>query len=168
MRSLILIFVLGCVETPPESTACVTTPDSCTGDTICYGGLCLNAFPRTYAITDVAVSVPQANLRLARPWDWDNTPPDLLLAFDGTTPISSVVYNSSSAFFAGPFELEITAGASVAFFAWDYDPEESPEFQLDYVIGCSAAPITAALLRSHTVDCLANGVTLTGKIDPRP
>ena len=145
-----------------STTACSTSPDNCTAETICISGKCEPAFPRVYRITNVSVMVPTSNPNNNSDWDVGGGAPDLYLGDQQGTPISSAVQNQFSATFPGPLEVQLVAGTALRIDAWDEDVSVP-----DYAFGCQANPITAAQLRARAFGCAANGGSLNSVITPK-
>lgn len=144
------------------TTACSTSPDNCTGETICIASKCEPAFPRVYRITNVVASMPTTNPNNNSDWDAGGGAPDLFLGDQNGTPISTAVQDQFSATFAGPFEVQLVAGNALRLDVWDEDVAAD-----DFAFACQANPVTAALLRSRTFACSGNGASLTSKINPK-
>ncbi|MBL9016740.1 MAG: hypothetical protein JNL83_21310 [Myxococcales bacterium] len=144
------------------SSACTTSPDNCTGETLCVGGSCVAAFPRVYAITGVSVSVPTTNPNNGQTWDVGGGAPDLFLGNSNGVAFSGVVADQFSATFAGPFDVQLVAGATLRIDVWDEDVTTH-----DAAFACQANPITAQLLRTRTFACAVNGMTMTSTIRPK-
>lgn len=146
------------------TTACSETADTCTGETICVGAACEAAFGRVYAITNVALAVPTTDPTGAE-WDLGGGAPDLFLVIDvdGTVAATTAtVQDEFSAAFAGPYNAQLIAGSTLELTAYDEDVSDD---DLAYV--CSAAPITAELLRGRDLGCASGGSSLTFHIAPR-
>ncbi len=147
--------------------ACTAANDTCTGETICISGACEPAFPRTYVVTDVMVSLPMTNM-YGQPWDADNSAPDLFLAdSNGMNPMTAIAPNVYSTRFAGPFEYAFTSTSELRVDVWDSDPEYSPPFTRELVFSCNLQPVQAAFFRPRTWGCAYNNATLTLTINPK-
>lgn len=144
------------------TTACSASPDNCTGETICISGKCEAAFPRVYRITNVAVSMPTKNPNNNSDWDVGGGAPDLFLGDQQGNPITAAVQDQFSATFPGPFEVQLVAGNAFRMDVWDEDVTTN-----DFAFACQANPITAALLRTRSFGCAANGASLTSAINPK-
>jgi len=144
------------------TTACSTSPDNCTGETICISGKCEAAFPRVYRITNVSVMVPTKNPNNNSDWDVGGGAPDLYLGQMDGTPITAAVPDQFSATFPGPFEVQLVGGNAFRIDVWDEDVTTN-----DFAFACQANPITAALLRTRSFGCAANGASLTSTINPK-
>ncbi len=145
-----------------SAAACSTSPDNCTGETICIAGKCQAAFPRVYRITNVSVMMPTKNPNNNSDWDVGGGAPDLFLGDENGTAITTAVPDQFSASFPGPFEVSLIAGAALRLDVWDEDVASN-----DWAFACQANPITAALLRSRKFNCSANGASLTSAINPK-
>lgn len=144
------------------TTACSTSPDNCTGETICIAGKCEAAFPRVYRITNVSVMVPTSNPNNGSDWDIGGGAPDLFLGNQSGEPITAAIQDQFSASFPGPFEVQLIAGGTLRIDVWDEDLTSN-----DYAFACQANPITAALLRTRSFACSGNGMSLTSAINPK-
>ena len=142
--------------------ACSATNDNCAGETICVASACVAAFPRVYSITNVMVSVPTTNPNNNSSWDVGGGAPDLFLGDSAGTAFSAIVQDQFSATFAGPFDVQLTAGQTLLIDVWDSDVTVN-----DFAFGCQAMPITTALLRTRSFGCTTLGMTLQSKINPK-
>lgn len=149
--------------------ACTAANDNCTDETICIAGVCEAAFPRTYVITNVMVSLAATNQ--GAPWDTDATAPDLYVADitvpSSSAPISPVVPNSLTPTFAGPFEITLTGGI-MAFRIDIWDDDSPPAVARQIAFSCSMSPASAYWLRPRTWGCAYNNSSLTLTVNPKP
>lgn len=139
--------------------SCSEFPDNCTAETICVAGSCVAAFPRVYRLSTVHVMVPTT--RMGNDWDVGGGAPDLFLGDANMVAYSPVIADSFTANFAGPFMVQLIAGATLRIDVWDEDISVH-----DYAMGCVASPITAAQLRTRTFNCSGAAGEFTSFIQP--
>jgi hypothetical protein len=154
----------GPIDGPPINGSCTTSPDNCTGETICVGGACVLAFPRSYTISNIKLMVPTTDPDGAA-WDAGGGAPDLFIEINvngakvATTPVVSDMF---SATFAGPFQVQLEGGATVRFDSFDEDVTVN-----DPAYACIANPITAQLLRIRKLACMTGSNSMVLDIAPR-
>lgn len=150
----------------PDSSRgeCNELDDRCPAESICVGFSCVAAFPRAYNATNIKLAVPTTDPD-GLAWDTGGGAPDLFVTINvngaaaATTP---VVADMFSATFVGPFQMQITAGATVRFDSFDEDVTVN-----DPAFACIANPITAALLRSRKLVCTSGANSMTIDVRPR-
>lgn len=147
----------------PDATSagCSTSPDTCTGDTICIA-TCEPVVPRAYRITNISHSVP-ATKPDGSPWDVGSAPDLFVVVSVNAVQLAETQYVSDqlSAAWPGPFNIQLTAGASLVVASFDDDVSANDE-----VFTCQASPVTATQLRARTLRCEASGYRLTFDINP--
>lgn len=165
MSSLIVLVISSaCGADDGAGGECSTTADTCEGDTICIAGACESAFGRLYDIKNVRVQVPTTDPN-GEAWDVGGGAPDLLvdvLVNGVSVSRSGAVADMFSATFPGPFSVQPVGGGSLAVQVFDEDLTTN---DLAYV--CSAAPLTADLLRTRDLGCSSSAGQVTFRIDPR-
>lgn len=149
---------------PGPGGGCTPAADTCTGENICILGACEAAFGRIYSITDVTVSVPTADGTGAS-WDALGGAPDpfIVVTVNGSSIVTSATRDDVfSASFFGPYDATIVGGSSLAIEVWDADVSAN-----DLMFTCQASPLSADLLRRHSLSCSSGGFTVAFQIDPR-
>jgi hypothetical protein len=141
---------------------CSASNDNCAGEAICVANACVAAFPRVYSITNVSVSVPTTNPNTGSAWDVGGGAPDLYLGDVNGVAFSPTVQDQFSAAFAGPFDVQLVAGQTLAVAVWDADLTTN-----DFAFGCQTNPVTAANLRGRSFGCTTQGMSMTARIDPK-
>jgi hypothetical protein len=147
-----------------DGGSCSEAVDDCSGETICIGGSCEDAFGRVYEVRSVEIMVPTTDLQ-GEDWDLGGGAADLLLEVmvNGTVVASApAVQDSFSATFAGPYNVQPVAGGDLAIVVYDEDISAN-----DLAFGCEASPLTAEHLRGRALACMSGGTTLTFEIAPR-
>jgi hypothetical protein len=158
MRLVLVALVLaGCsVDDGSTPTCKVASTDTCTGDTVCIGTTCQNAFPHAYAITQLSITAPQ----LQPPDGSPNLYADISVA---GTPIMTTATNpmSYNATFAGPYAVTLDANVDL-----DVKASNSDGAAMELVYDCDVPMISALVLRTHYVLCSGVGTTLNYTIEP--
>lgn len=123
---------------------------------------CVAAFPRVYSLTNITVSVPSTNPNNNSTWDVGGGAPDIFLGNSMGVPFTTAVADSFNASFAGPFDVQLVAGATLRIDAWDEDATVD-----DFVMACQAMPVSASLLRARSFHCATAGMSMTSSINPK-
>jgi hypothetical protein len=95
-------------------------------------------------------------------WDIGGGAPDLYLGDNTGSATTTAVPDQFSASFPGPFEVSLIAGDTLLIYVWDADVSVP-----DYAFGCTANPVTAALLRTRSFGCTGHGASLASSISPK-
>lgn len=143
---------------------CSEQSDDCSGESICIDGFCEATFGREYSITDVDVEVPTTDAN-GDAWDVGGGAPDLMLEIyvnDSLEATTAAEQDSFTAFFAGPFNVELIGGNDLIIASLDEDLTVN-----DPAFTCTASPITAAMLRGRFLSCSSAGNSMSFAIEPR-
>jgi len=143
------------------TAACTAIPDSCTGNNICVNQQCVGAFPRTYNVVNVQVSVPATDPSDGLEWDI-GSPPDMYVGDAARNAQTATVQDQYTATFNGPIPVFLTAGQEFYVYVWDADLSTA-----DYVTGCGSAAVAAATLRGRVLSCSTNGISFSAAILPQ-
>ena len=169
MRSVLVALVLAAipacsVDDGSTPTCKVASTDTCTGDTVCIGTTCQNAFPHAYAITQLSITAPQLQPN-GMPWTSapDGSPnlyADISVAGTKimTTTTNPMSYNAT---FAGPYAVTLDANVDL-----DVKASNSDGADMQLVYDCDVPMISALVLRTHYVLCSGIGTTLNYTIEP--
>jgi hypothetical protein len=144
--------------------ACTAANDTCTGDTLCVGGACVAAFPRTYVITDVVVSISTTNQGAM--WDPDSSAPDLYLGNQNDFVRLTPTVTGLAVTFPGPIEVTLTAaGLQYRLYVWD---DDGPPVQLrQTAFACQRFPSASELRARTLLPCAYNNSSLSLTINPK-
>src|SRR5512138_2072130 len=148
----------------PISNTCSETADTCAGDTICVGTACVPAFPRVYTLTDMNVQLPTKDPN-GGDWDLGGGAPDPYIKVTvDAKDITQTAFVSDvfTATFAGPIDVQLIAGGRLTLTVFDDDVGTDT-----LAFTCDANPITSALLRSRTLQCVNGNNLVKYTIKPK-
>ena len=146
------------IDAPPGSAdaagTCSETVDRCAGETICMGGTCVAAYPRTYNFSNITVTASGTND--GAPWDPDSSLADITVSIENAlvnianTP---VLTDRTMGEFPGPYSVMLTGDGALLILADDDD-----EGATEQIVACALVGRQEQLapFRTHRVSC-ANG-----------
>jgi hypothetical protein len=160
-----VLVLAGCsVDDGTTPTCTVASTDTCTGDTVCIGTTCQNAFPHAYVITQLSITAPQLQPN-GMPWtSADDGSPNLYADISvGGAKITTTMTNpmSYNATFAGPFAVTLDANIDL-----DVKASNSDGAMTELVYDCDVPMVSALVLRTHYVLCSGVGTTMNYTIEP--
>ena len=139
----------------PMLTCSPGDPTSCSGENICVGTTCENAFNRIYHFSNIAVVVASQNPG-GSAWDPLGGAPDpwVRVSLNGTQFLAtSVVSDVFAATYTENADTEIIGGSMLELNVSDSDAVGGDDLILD----CTFDPLGADLLRQHIVRCDGTG-----------
>lgn len=141
----------------PSLTCSPSDPTSCTGENICVGTTCVDAFNRIYHFSNISVVVAAQNPG-GTAWDPLGGAPDpwVIVKLNGTQIIATAVKSDVfSATYTETTDTEIVGGSTLELHVQDSDAVGGD----DQILDCMIDPLGADLLRMHVVECAGSGGT---------
>jgi hypothetical protein len=145
----------------PPQVCSPADPNSCSGETICIGTTCEDAFNRIYSFSTVTVKVASLN-QGGSAWDVLGGAPDpqvVVKLNDATILTTAVKSDVFSASFTESVDQQIVAGSKLELTSQDSDVGAA-----DKILDCVANPLSAELLRAHAIQCDGNGTEAGSQI----
>jgi hypothetical protein len=147
-------------NTAAPGATCDVVNDNCAGDTVCVPSTstCQPAFPRTYQLSGLSLSVP-TTMPDGSSWDAGGGAPDLFVVVkvDGATiGTTSVVQDSFTASWNETYTFTLSASSVL-----EVDSNDEDIAANDPVLNCTAAPVTVDQVRDRLNGCQSTGYDFT-------